>query len=440
MKKPPKPHNEAARLQALVDYDILDTATERSFDELTELLSGILEVPIALVSLVDGNRQWFKSHHGLDATETPREVAFCAHAILDSKVFLVEDSHKDERFANNPLVTGAPHVRFYAGAPLITPAGFRIGTLCGIDHKPHTLDPKQRRFLEIIARQVVALLEQRKTLAHQQNLLREQDRLLASSEAVNKEIQDLVSVISHDLRAPVLNLVGFSRELESGTRDLEELLTRHEEQLPQLVHTAIGKIIEDDLVDSLTHMQRSGEQIQNRIDAIATLSKHGACNIQDEIVDLGKLVDDIIGTHSATLYRLEAKIKVDDLPVLWTKKIPLQVIVENLVANAIQYRAPSRPPQIHIAVETGDDYFELRVDDNGRGIAKDDTNKVFVMFRRVGLQDTSGDGSGLAYCRAIVNRLGGSISCESELGHGTTFRVRLPFGEEPQSAPQAATG
>ena len=114
------PHDEAKRLAALIDYQILDTPPEPNFDELTELVASVLDVPIAPVSLIDEKRQWFKSHHGLDATETPRDISFCGHAILDDEVLIVEDSHIDERFIDNPLVTGDPKVRFYAGMPLIT--------------------------------------------------------------------------------------------------------------------------------------------------------------------------------------------------------------------------------------------------------------------------------------------------------------------------------
>ena len=426
MIEPAVPHNESARLKALLDYNVLDSETERSFDELTELVSAVLDVPIALVSLIDQKRQWFKSHHGLDATETPREIAFCAHAILDEEVFVVEDSHEDERFCDNPLVTDAPHVRFYAGAPLITPEGYKIGTLCGIDHQPHVLSPKQRRLLQIIAHQVVALLELRKYVATQNRLLQEQSQLLARSEAVNREIQDLVSVISHDLRAPVLNLVGFSNEIRTGTRELDQLIRECRCKLPETAYNRFIEIIEDDLIDSLDHMERSGRQIQDRIDAIVTLSKHGCCDSQVEDINLDELVRDVLESHSSVLNQLAARIDFDRLPTIRTKKIPIQVIVENLVANAIKYRSPDRDPHIAISVKPGPHFFELQVVDNGRGIASDDISKIFMMFRRAGKQDTEGDGSGLAYCRAIVNRMGGSISCESEFGRGSTFSVRLP--------------
>jgi GAF domain-containing protein len=135
----PLPPTETARQAALDAYHILDTSAEEAFDDLTALAALICGTPIALVSLVDTNRQWFKSRHGLDTTETPRDVAFCAHTILNDEIFVVPDSHHDQRFVENPLVTGDPNVRFYAGAPLTTSDGHALGALCVIDHVPRTL-------------------------------------------------------------------------------------------------------------------------------------------------------------------------------------------------------------------------------------------------------------------------------------------------------------
>ncbi len=162
----PTPSNEAVRLALLRDLDILDTAPEERFDRVTRLASAILDAPIALVSLVDHDRQWFKARTGLEATQTAREVAFCAHAILDDGVMVVPDAREDPRFAHNPLVTGDLGIRFYAGAPLILQPHVRLGTLCVIDRVPRELDPTQRQLLADLAAVVVDELALRRQLAY----------------------------------------------------------------------------------------------------------------------------------------------------------------------------------------------------------------------------------------------------------------------------------
>ncbi len=140
MKKPDIPEDEQARLTALRSLDILDTPAEERFDRLTRMAKRMFDVPIALVSLVDDHRQWFKSRVGLDATETPRDISFCGHTILGNDVFVIPDAIEDERFADNPLVTGDPSIRFYAGCPLTAPDGSKLGTLCVIDQQPRTIE------------------------------------------------------------------------------------------------------------------------------------------------------------------------------------------------------------------------------------------------------------------------------------------------------------
>jgi PAS domain S-box-containing protein len=163
MKQPPLPENEAARLEALAGYEILDTPEEAEFDDLTRIAASICGTPIALISLVDADRQWFKSKIGLEASQTPREHAFCARTILQSEPFIVPNALEDERFATNPLVTGDPNIRFYAGAPLITSDGCALGSLCVIDRTPRNLSPEQIEALQALSRQVARLIEMRRS-------------------------------------------------------------------------------------------------------------------------------------------------------------------------------------------------------------------------------------------------------------------------------------
>jgi GAF domain-containing protein len=167
----PLPQNEAERLEVLTGYDILDTLPEKDFDAITRLASYICGVPIALVSLLDENRQWFKSQVGLPVPETARNISFCQYAILNNEIFEVPDTQKDDRFIANSLVTAAPNIRFYAGAPLVMPEGVAVGTLCVIDRIPKMLTNEQREALQTLANEVVShiVLRKQKRILEQEN-------------------------------------------------------------------------------------------------------------------------------------------------------------------------------------------------------------------------------------------------------------------------------
>ncbi len=167
------------RLAALQRYDVMDTAAEAAFDDLTSLAAKICGTPISLITLLDGRRQWFKSNHGMAVDETPIDLAFCRHAIEQVGVMQVRDATRDERFTQNPLVLGEPAIRFYAGAPLITPEGAALGTLCVIDSKPHELSVEQAALLEGLAKQAVHLLEARLVAQRLAESLRQIEQLRA---------------------------------------------------------------------------------------------------------------------------------------------------------------------------------------------------------------------------------------------------------------------
>jgi GAF domain-containing protein len=205
----PIPANEKQRLKVLWEYEVLDTVPEEIFDDLADLAAKICGAPMAMISLVDEDRQWFKSKVGLDQRQTAREISFCAHAILQRDLFIVPDATKDKRFAQTPLVVSEPHVRFYAGAPLVTPDGHALGTLCVMDRTPRQLDAHQEQALRVLARHVVSQLELRR---HSRELARarkegveaktELEDALTELASVRRELTKCKAQLSRHSRAP----------------------------------------------------------------------------------------------------------------------------------------------------------------------------------------------------------------------------------------------
>jgi putative two-component system response regulator len=274
---------EALRLHALRGYGILDTAPEKGFDDITRLAAQICDAPIALVSLVEAGRQWFKSRVGLEVCDTSREVSFCAHALHQDDLFIVPDALLDPRFAGNPLVTGDPHIRFYAGAPLITPEGQTLGTLCVIDRIPRALSPSQQQALQSLGRMVVALLELRRNNARQAGLLAERDeaeRALRTSEALKSAMlaSALDCVITIDDRERVLEwnpaaeaTFGYSKAEALG-QALSSLIIpqalrgAHDRGLAHFLKTGEGSVLNTRI--EVPALRRNGTEFQVELTVI----------------------------------------------------------------------------------------------------------------------------------------------------------------------------
>lgn len=262
----PVPVNEPSRLRALQSYDIMDSGQELRYDDITLLASRICGTPMALISLVGEDRQWFKSKIGLEGSETLRELAFCAHAIVEpDKVLTVADAQLDERFATNPFVTGDPHVRFYAGAPLVSADGHALGTLCVIDREPRQLQPHQQDALLALSRQVMALMEERRTSA----ALRGAMQALTRSEALFREAYEnapigiaLVSPEGEWLRVnqSLCDILGYSAE--QLTRTTFQAIT-HPEDLESdllLVRRTLAREIRSYQLEK-RYLHRNGESV-----------------------------------------------------------------------------------------------------------------------------------------------------------------------------------
>ena len=204
----PLPSDEPHRLEALRSMNVLDSSPDPLFERIVHLAAQIMDTPISAVSLVDSHRQWFKAKLGLEVSETPRDVAFCAHAILSHAPLVVEDATKDSRFAENPLVTGDPKFRFYAGAPLISNEGFRLGTLCAIDRKPRRVSQGQIAALQTLSSVAATALGLQKEL-------KAATASLTQSQAETKDRSLFLSSFGHELRTPLNHILGFAQVIEN---------------------------------------------------------------------------------------------------------------------------------------------------------------------------------------------------------------------------------
>jgi len=256
---PPTPSNESSRLAALLRFELLDTPAEAMFDNITALAAQICETPIALISLVDAERQWFKSRQGLDARETPRELAFCAHAINGETLFEVENALLDPRFRDNPLVTGAPDIRFYAGMPLADSEGHNLGTLCVIDRQPRQLSVQQKGALKLLAQQAINLFELRLQTWQQQEQAALHKAIL-SSVGTAVLITDMAGVI-RQASPGVLPLLGYEVDTLVG-QSLGLVLPDEERQLqPDPVRPSFNCGSEQASLHELRARHRKGQRI-----------------------------------------------------------------------------------------------------------------------------------------------------------------------------------
>lgn len=398
MIKPEIHSREKERQKNLDSYSILDTMEEEDYDNITAIAAEICGTPIALISLIDDKRQWFKSHHGLDATETPKELAFCAHAInTPDRPFMIQDARIDERFHDNPLVTGDPHVIFYAGIPLVSDEGFPLGTLCVIDHQPNQLTQKQLESMKALSTQVINLLRLRKN----QSLL---EQTILSLEEKNQVLEQFAIIAAHDLKSPLIGISGmatcfsqmYASKIDQDGREMLDLIVSSSDKLRRLI-------------DGLLAYSRSERVLKDEKTQLCPqvlvdeLSRLFVCEKQPSI-------------------RLRSTLEEINI-----NKTALDQILINLITNAIKYN-DKEAVEIVIGISANDNWYEFFVQDNGPGIAPKYHEKIFRIFEVVATEDKTGiagNGIGLATVKRLVEKMGGAIRLESEEGKGSKFIFTL---------------
>lgn len=396
MISPKLPENEKERIVALKEYGILDTHSEYDFDNITSLIAKICEVPVSLITLLEGDRNFFKSHFGLDINQSSRSVSFCGHAILDEcKIFIVDDASKDERFKDNPFVKNSKAI-FYAGVPLINPEGFKLGTLCVFDYKTRELTEVQKTALISLAKQTVNLLELRKK---NDQLITYQTELQERNDTLSK----FAHLVSHDLKSPLANITSLTRLLR-------------EENLGNL---------SDDSEMYLDYIEESSSTLRGYIDGILNFYKSdellGSQKKEVSLKHFFREIEEILITdHIAFDHPKEGLLQN-------VNKLALTQIFLNLIDNSLKYNLNERRTvSVDYTEET--DFYKFSITDNGMGIDLDVQEEIFNLFKTTGLKDRNGNegtGIGLATVKNLVSKLGGTISLESEPGKGSIFTFTI---------------
>jgi len=396
MQQAPNHPKETERLSALAEYEELDPEDDVAFDQLTKIASAIRGTEICLISLIDHDRQWFKSRVGFDATETPRSAAFCSHAILQDGVFEVHNALKDERFHDSPLVTDpdGPGMRFYAGAPLVTESGLPLGTLCVIDRKPLTLNDLQKQTLKVLANQVIGQLE-----------LRIQHRRL---QRISHQREQLLAVIAHDLRDPFNSVLGFSRRLkEKALSDTPERIASIADSILNSGHRVFQ------LLDELLQWS------QLQMGSVRGRPKD--CNLAELIQSNIELLQD-----ARTLKCIELSVNVPAELDLFVDSTLYGTVIRNVLANAIKFT----PNEGQIIIESclENNQVLLSISDTGLGISKEKADLLFNLpvSSEKGTCGEPGFGLGLKLCKEFIDLQGGKIWLDESYTLGTKIVFSIP--------------
>lgn len=395
----PTPDNELQRLAALRRYNILDTLPDHAFDDATKLVSYICGVPIAHISFIDEARQWFKSEIGIGVSEVPREISFCQYTILESEMVEINDTFLNDRFKDDPNVTGGFKIRFYAGIPLTTPDGYNIGTLCALDHVSKELNENQRNALSIIAKHVINQLE-----LGTKNIELDRQKKIAERAVLAKD--SFLANMSHEIRTPLNAIIGFTDLLAQTTLDE----------------------VQEDYVDSV---QIAGENLLLIINDILDLSKIESGNLTIEAApfNLKKTLKHVYNLLKVKVPKdVEFNLFLDaDMPdnVVGDQGRLNQILV-NLIGNALKFTNEGEVTVSVKNVEETEDSYALRfsVKDTGIGIPKNKLKTIFERFTQAEDSTTrrfGGTGLGLSIVKQLIELHKAEIHVKSREEVGSEF-------------------
>lgn len=394
MVPPPIPSDDNRRLKELYRYEVLDTSYEDEFNDVVQLAATICNTPIALVSLIDQQRQWFKAKLGIEANEFPRDISFCGHTInADTAVFEVSDATKDERFLDNPLVVESPYIRFYTGIPLINNNGFKVGTISVMDTQPRILNEVQIFTLQTLARQVVKLLDQ--NLLNKQ-LEQQQEKLQQQMEMQNR----ILSIIAHDVRNPI-GAVKSIIELNA-----KKILSQH---------------------DSVELMNMAGKQIDGTVELLNNLVDWGSMQMRGKGFEKEKVHMRTLVSNMFKSFEIMASLKsnimvnlVDEDLFLKSEINSMRFILRNLISNANKF---TKEGVITVYAHKEDNQIMMSVSDTGVGMTEEIQSKLFDgehYQSTTGTGNEKGSGLGLILTKDFIQILGGTIKVESIVGKGTS--------------------
>jgi signal transduction histidine kinase len=394
---PDFPIDELERLEAVKAYNLLDTLPEKDFDNITALTASICDVPISLVTLLDADRNFLKSHYGIPFNESPRDISFCGHAILDeSSIFIIEDARKDPRFKNNPLVLNMKAV-FYAGVRLVNSDGYPLGTLCVFDTKARILSQQQKKSLIALAYQVVNLFEARK---RNRALMTLQVELKEKNEA----LKNFAGIVSHDMKMPLANMIITS----------------------DILRTKYGKLLDEQGKEYLDYIKQSSFKLSEYITGLLEhYESENTASLNTEVFDSNDLLEQIIELMNINV---DCEINLPEENIeMRANKVALEQITLNLIGNSLKYN-DKKNIKIDIDCFEKRNFYHFSIKDNGMGIPKNKLKDIFELFVTTGKLDRNGNkgnGIGLSTVKKLVQKLGGEITVTSEFGKGTIFQFTI---------------